>query len=114
MSQEGIARKISDFLEADPEGYRLFTHAGAGYCYLFRHEDVGSGAAFEVSPLEALDEGWLTVNEEGTGVRLPGGDMVPLQIDWVKVRRRVEDTLRKLEDRKKLYKVARELNVKLT
>jgi len=109
-------KEVKMFLDATDQ--ILATHDGAdkpadqgGYCYLSTPENLGRCSIREVSPEEALSEGWAEIRD---GVFFVGPFAVcPVVIDYRTTRRRVEDALRKTATNTDLIRIAAMLNVSI-
>ena len=107
-------KKIKDVVEQwlDATGNHFATHSGANYCYLNDNTfDYSRVSSYPVS----IEDAW----EDGTISILPDGNIqvthivLPQAWDTTKIRRRVEDALRKSADIGKLVKIAQIMQVNL-
>ena len=93
----------------DAQGLILATHDGADYCYVSDVGNLNRCAIRQVSPREALAEGWAEVLD---GVFFVGPhEICEANIDYKKLRRRIEDALRKTASQADLLKIACQLKV---
>ena len=93
----------------DAEGRILATHDGADYCYISTIADLSRCSIRQVSPREALAEGWAEIRD---GIFYIGPhEICEANIDYKKLRRRVEDALRKTAKQDDLLKIACMLKV---
>jgi hypothetical protein len=97
-----IEEKVQRYLEAVSlkEGERQYfaSHCGADYAYWSTDREREGSEAYEVSLRLCIEEGWIYL--EGQTVMFCGSPLFEMDFDIVKVRRRVEDALRKTtEDR---------------
>ena len=101
----------------ETRGEILATHDGAdkpaaqgGYCYVSTLENLNTCSIRPVSPREALYEGWATVNERGR-FQVGSQEICDANIDYRKLRRRIEDALRKTAKQGDFLQIAAILNV---
>lgn len=108
-----IAEKVQQYLDAASlkEGERQYfsTHSGADYAYWSTDRQREGSIAYEVTPMECIEEGWIYL--VGQTVMFCGSPLFEMDFDIAKVRRRVEDALRKTTDDRVLA-AAMLLNVK--
>lgn len=113
---KNIIRTIDAYLDA--KDVDLGCHQGidkdayyGGYCYYSSPQERINTLTYAVTIEEAIRKGWIEITSHG--ILMPGGEVIPIQFDMVKIRRRAEDALRKTND-ENILRVALLLGVKLT
>ena len=85
-----------------------------GYLYVSDQATLdGHSTAYPVSAQDCWDMGMLHWDETKQGWMLDGRDFIPAQYDFKKIRRRLEDCLRKTTDEGLLLELALRLNVRI-
>ena len=102
---------VKTFLAAQNAHLAAHEYGENSYCYINSNDHDYKG---EVSTPETIEEafryGHLWISKNG----IEGlGETIPLSFDFVKIRRRVEDALRKTCSQEKIIECALALNVKL-
>lgn len=97
------------------EGREITTHSGANYYYWSTSSDR-AGASSYPADWRWIEEGIVSgdIPTDAAGIHLPGIGLIPWadQVDVKKVRRRIEDALRKAAD-DEIIRVAGLIGVKL-
>ena len=92
-------------------GLHLANHPGADYVYTNPNGfDYADHASAPVDIEDAFRHGWLYVTERGIEGLV---ETIPMPFDFQKIRRRVEDALRKTADNRILIEVATRLGCRL-
>ena len=104
-------RVVEQYLLAKESHLAAHDFTANGYCYEnpndFDYSDCG---ATPISVAEAFDFGLLAITEKGIEGLV---ETLPLSYDFVKIRRRCEDALRKTPSRRTLLEVAVKLGCRL-
>lgn len=114
---KNIAKTINEYLNSvsDPISGSCWTsHSGADYVYWseFRDREHASSFAVDASGLEC--RGLVDVTPTSIILQGPTGEVVlPVSFDFKKIRRRIEDALRKTATDENLLRIADTLNVSL-
>jgi hypothetical protein len=97
-----IAEQVKLYLKAASleSGERQFfaSHSGADYAYFDTEAQMKGSTAVELTPEECIDEGFIYL--VSSTVMFCGSPLFEMDFDVKKIRRRVEDALRKTTDEK--------------
>jgi hypothetical protein len=112
MINKQAIKIVQTWLDANDSRLWAHDYTDNGYCSVVgNNEDRSDILGGWISVEEAFEYGFLWINEKG--IQGLGCWDLPLLYDFVKIRRRCEDCLRKT-DNNTLLKIATELGVKLT
>ena len=114
-----MLESVQAYLDASAAQGEIFvTHndqgGPCGYLYVSDQATLdGHSTAYPVTAQDCWDMGMLHWNETKQGWMLDGRDFIPAQYDFKKIRRRLEDCLRKTTDEVLLLELALRLNVRI-
>lgn len=112
-----IEATVNEYLKSvtdEVSGECWASHSGAGYVYWSIDCQREGSSTYPVDAIDLRDKGLLSIEPDKIVLDGPHGDVVlPIKFDFAKIRRRIEDALRKTATDQQLLKLADVLSVKL-
>jgi hypothetical protein len=111
-------KSVQAFLKASKEAGEIFvTHndqnGPCGYLYVSDEETLQKSDAYPVTAQDMYDIGLLEWDAEGQGWLMDRRVFIPANYDFRKIRRRLEDCLRKTTDEGLILELALRLNLRI-
>lgn len=112
-----IETTINEYLKSvtdENTGECWTSHSGADYVYWSTASERDGATSYPINADNLNDKGLIEIKPNQIVLTGPNGDVtLPIRFDFVLIRRRIEDTLRKTATNHELLKIADVLNVKL-
>lgn len=104
-----VKKLVQDYLDATEKHFA--SHSGANYSYLTENSfDYSRVSSFPVSIEDAWEDGTIRLTADGIYCDTT---LLPHKWDATKIRRRIEDALRKTVDLSELLRIAAVIRVRL-
>jgi len=115
-SREQAKQAVKSWLVSNSKHISAHDRGPGSYCYITEDGyDYSDHASGPVSVDEAFSEDWFWVSEKGVESCCPHQiPTLPLEFDYGKIRRRIEDAVRKTADQNAILKIAWMFDIKLT
>jgi hypothetical protein len=107
---DGYLKSVTD----ENTGECWTSHFGADYVYWSTASERDGATSYPINADNLNDKGLVEIRPDCIILTGPNGDVtLPLEFDFKKIRRRVEDALRKTATDQNILKIADILNIKL-